>query len=210
MLARACAQDLFATAKTGRTWVHLNPDESAATLDQPRARITAAIGYLEEKGELTTQVTGLRHGFRLLEQTLDPDKLIADLQKNFADRERQNISRLRRVLAYAEQTGCLTRQLLEYFGENSESDCNDCSRCRHGEGQGLPRTAPLEPGASERAIANRLRAENHSALAHPRQLARFLCGISSPASTRAKLSRHPDFGTLGTFPFQKILKMLTA
>jgi ATP-dependent DNA helicase RecQ len=203
-------QDLFATAKPGRTWLHLNPDQSAAALGQPRARIAAAIGYLEEKGDLATQVTGLRHGYRLQQLPADPDKLIAELQQTFADRECQNIDRLRGVLAYAEQTRCLSRHLLDYFGEQGTSDCNDCSRCQHGAGQPLPRTAPLEPGAAEREIAHRLRAENHSALAHPRQLARFLCGISSPASTRAKLSRHPDFGTLGTFPFQKILKMLTA
>jgi ATP-dependent DNA helicase RecQ len=203
-------QNLFATAKPGRTWLHLNPDQSAEALCQPRERITAAIGYLEEKGELATQVTGLRHGYRLQQQPSDPDKLIAELQQTFADKERHNIERLRGVLAYAEQTRCLSRHLLDYFGEQGTSDCNDCSRCRHGEGQKLPRTAPLEPGATEREIALRIRAENHSALAHPRQLARFLCGISSPAATRAKLSQHPDFGTLGTYPFQKILKMLTA
>lgn len=204
----AFLRDLFATAKPGRTWLHLNPDESAMALGQPRGRITAAIGYLEEKGELTTQVTGLRHGYRLQEQTRDPEKLIADLQNTFAEKERQNISRLRGVLAYAEQTNCLTRHLLNYFGESNDSDCNDCSRCRSGEGQRLPRSAPLEPGDAEAKIAQRLRAENHASLTHPRQLARFLCGISSPAATCAKLSRHPDFGALGAFPFLKVLGML--
>ena len=202
-------QDLFATAKPGRVWSHLNPDESATALGQPRGRITAAIGYLEEKGELTTQVTGLRHGYRIHEPTADRQKLIGDLQKTFAQKEQQNISRLRGVLAYAEQNSCLTRQLLDYFGEKSDSDCNDCSRCQRGEGQSLPRTAPLETGTAENEIAQRLRAENHSALSHPRQLARFLCGITSPAASRARLSRHPDFGALGAFPFRKVLEMLT-
>jgi ATP-dependent DNA helicase RecQ len=39
-------------------------------------------------------------------------------------------------------------------------------------------------------------------------LARFLCGIASPAVTRAKLGRHPDFGALGEIPFRKILEMV--
>jgi ATP-dependent DNA helicase RecQ len=39
-------------------------------------------------------------------------------------------------------------------------------------------------------------------------LARFLCGIASPAATRAQLNRHPDFGALSEFPFQKILEMI--
>ncbi len=206
----AFLRELIATAKQGRVWAHLNPDESATALDQPRGRITAAIGYLEEKGELTTQVTGLRHGYRIHQPSSDRPKLIADLQKTFAQKEQQNITRLRGVLAYAEQNSCLTRQLLDYFGEKSDSDCNDCSRCQKGEGQKLPRTAPLETGAAEAEIAQRLRAEDHASLSHPRQLARFLCGITSPAVTRAKLSRHTDFGALGAFPFRKVLEMLSS
>jgi ATP-dependent DNA helicase RecQ len=200
--------DLFATARPGRVWFHLNPEESAAALNQPRGRITAAIGYLEEKGELEIQATGLRHGYRLQEQPPDQPKLIADLQQTFAERENRNVSRLRGVLAYAEQKICLTRHLLDYFGEQGTSDCNDCSRCKRGAGQSLPRTALLEPGAAEAAIAQRVRTENHASLVHPRQLARFLCGIASPAVTRAKLGRHPDFGALGEIPFRKVLEMV--
>ena len=203
-------QDLFATAKTGRIWSHIHPEASAADLKQPRGRITAAIGYLEEKGEVTVQATGLRHGYRRLQPTVEAGELIADLQKTFAEREQRNIARLRNVLDYAEQNRCLTRQLLDYFGETGTDECHDCSRCRQGQGQPLPRTAPLEPGAAETAIVQRVRAENHPALAHPRQLARFLCGLTSPAAQRAQLGRHPDFGALGAFPFQKVLGLLTS
>ena len=204
----AFLRELFATARPGRVWSHLNPDESAAALNQARGRITAAIGYLEEKGELTVQAAGLRHGYRLHGPVSNPQGLIADLQETFAQRERRDIARLRGVLAYAEQEGCLTRHLLEYFGEAVASDCEDCSRCRSGEGQRLPRTAPLEPGAGEAETARRVRAENHPTLAHPRQLARFLCGITSPAASHDKLNRHPDFGALGEIPFQRILGMV--
>jgi ATP-dependent DNA helicase RecQ len=204
----AFLRDLFATARTGRVWSHLNPDESAAALNQPRGRVSAAIGYLEEKGELTVQATGLRHGYRLQGPVPDLRQPIAHLQKTFAERETRDIDRLRGVLAYAEQNSCLTRHLLDYFGEKSASDCNDCSRCRTEEGQRLPRTAPLQPAAAEAEIVRRIRAENHPSLTHPRQLARFLCGITSPAAIRARLNRHPDFGALGAFPFQKVMGML--
>jgi ATP-dependent DNA helicase RecQ len=206
----AFLRDLFATARPGRVWVHLNPEESAAALNQPRGRVTAAIGYLEEKGDLELQATGLRHGYLRQQACPDRKKLIAELQQTFAEREQRNISRLRGVLAYAEQNSCLTRHLLNYFGETGASDCNDCSRCIQGERQPLPRTAPLEPGAAEVEIARRVDAEKHPCLTHPRQLARFLCGITSPAALRAQLGRHPDFGALGSLPFQKILGMLTS
>jgi ATP-dependent DNA helicase RecQ len=54
----------------------------------------------------------------------------------------------------------------------------------------------------------RLRAEGHAALRAKRQLARFLCGISSPAVTRDRLTRHDDFGCLESVPFAKVLEYL--
>ncbi len=206
----AFLQSLFATARPGRIWSRLNPDDSAAALNQPRGRITAAIGYLEEQGAVSVQATGLRHGYRLKQPVDDGRSLVERLQTTFAQRETRDIARLRQVLAYAEQRGCLTRQLLDYFGEAGAGDCTDCSRCRRGAGQPLSRTAPLEPDAAAAEIAARVRAEAHPCLAHPRRLARFLCGLASPAANRARLSRHRDFGALGQFPFQKVLALVEA
>jgi ATP-dependent DNA helicase RecQ len=50
-----------------------------------------------------------------------------------------------------------------------------------------------------------LRAGNPDALETPRQAARFLAGITSPAGTRAKLTRHPLFGALNDRRFLDIL-----
>jgi ATP-dependent DNA helicase RecQ len=50
-----------------------------------------------------------------------------------------------------------------------------------------------------------LNSERHPALRGARQVARFLCGISSPAITRAKLTRHDAFGLLTGVPFGDIL-----
>jgi ATP-dependent DNA helicase RecQ len=53
-------------------------------------------------------------------------------------------------------------------------------------------------------------AENHPALTSPRQLARFLCGMSSPATTRARLTRHPACGLLADLPFAEVLAIAGA
>ena len=53
----------------------------------------------------------------------------------------------------------------------------------------------------------RLRAEKHEALRTPRQLARFLCGISSPATTRAKLRKRPEFGQWSHIRFADVLAL---
>jgi ATP-dependent DNA helicase RecQ len=43
------------------------------------------------------------------------------------------------------------------------------------------------------------------ALGAPRQVARFLCGLSSPAISAAKLTRHPLYGALAEVPFAQVL-----
>jgi ATP-dependent DNA helicase RecQ len=52
--------------------------------------------------------------------------------------------------------------------------------------------------------------ERHPALATPRQLARFLSGMTSPAATRAGLTRHDAFGMLADIPFREILDLVNA
>jgi ATP-dependent DNA helicase RecQ len=52
--------------------------------------------------------------------------------------------------------------------------------------------------------------EKHAALATPRQLARFLCGMASPAAMRARLTRHQAFGMLAELPFADVLAIAEA
>jgi ATP-dependent DNA helicase RecQ len=63
-------------------------------------------------------------------------------------------------------------------------------------------------GDRDAAVLRDLRAENHAALATPRQLARFLCGINSPSASRAKLGKHKLFGAYGTVPFRAIMEFI--
>ena len=70
----------------------------------------------------------------------------------------------------------------------------------------MPLEAPgARPVEAEAGLLRQLRAESHDALATPRQLARFLCGIASPATTRAKLRTHALFGAFESVPFQEVL-----
>ena len=50
-----------------------------------------------------------------------------------------------------------------------------------------------------------MRAQYPSALGNPRQAARFLCGLSSPALTKTKLSQHQLFGALAERHFGEVL-----
>jgi ATP-dependent DNA helicase RecQ len=54
-----------------------------------------------------------------------------------------------------------------------------------------------------------LQAEHPVELGQPRQLARFLCGLSSPATTRAKLSRNEHYGALAAHHFAAVLRAVS-
>jgi ATP-dependent DNA helicase RecQ len=199
-------RDVFANAKKLKTWSLLDVHAIGKALDVPRERIVAALTFLEERGDLIVQVTGVRQGFRRLKKVTDGRPLTKTMVDRFLTRERRDTERLDEVMSFATHSGCRTRHLLTYFGEPAENDCRHCGWCRG------DRPAPIPPpgrrgiAPSECAGIEKLLAERHPALVAPRQVARFLCGITSPALTRSKLTRDPRFGALERVPFRTVLE----
>jgi ATP-dependent DNA helicase RecQ len=195
---------LMGQAREGRTWRTLDTVAAAEALCEPRSRIVKALGYLEEQGDLVLQVQGVRQGYRRLPAHPDVERLGATLAERFLGREAREVARVRTMLEYGQGQTCLTRALLACFGEALDRDCGHCGPCL-GE---TPVPAPAGPGRSlgreARALVERLRAEGHDALKSPRQMARFLCGLTSPATVRARLKSHALFGSLADVPFARV------
>ncbi len=121
------------------------------------------------------------------------------------------MGRVRSMLDFAIEPGCLTARLTSYFGEELPgSHCGHCGPCLGESLEPLPEAPRLAFDAEHRAIVKGVKAEGHKALATPRQLARFLCGLASPATTRAKLAKDPRFGALADFSFSRVLKLAQA
>jgi ATP-dependent DNA helicase RecQ len=200
----AFLRSLWQHARKGRTWYSLDIDEVSRAINEPRDRIVKAVGYLEEKGDLVVQAAGLRLGYRRERATVDRPALEAAMTVRFARREEHDIARTRLVCDWAAADGCLTRRLLEYFGEK-RGDCGHCGRCAGEPARPLPATPRKPLGEPEAARLRALLAQDHPALATPRQLTRYLCGISSPATTHAKLRNQPDFGVWQMTPFAEVL-----
>ena len=140
----------------------------------------------------------------------DPGDLreLADrLDAQFKKRENADLARLHEVLTLAEQPGCLTAFVTAHFGEKLAAPCGHCDRCRGISPQPVPRTRHAAPSDEDLLAIQDLREQRLAPLKTPRQLARFLCGITSPAVTRARLSRHDAFGLLEHLPFGEVLAL---
>jgi ATP-dependent DNA helicase RecQ len=203
----AYLRKVFAAAKRARAWATIDLEDAASRLQTSRERLTRALGYLEEKGDLLLKVAGVRQGYRRKTRLADRAALERSLVERFETRERNDVARTRQVLALVEEPGCLVRRLLAHFGEELGRDCGHCGPCLGERSARLPsRENSLEARLDAEAISE-LRAEHPGALGTPRQLARFLCGLSSPRLTRAKLTRHSLYGRLEAASFLAVMEM---
>ncbi|MEX2382458.1 MAG: RecQ family ATP-dependent DNA helicase [Opitutales bacterium] len=199
----------FSCASKATKWFHIDLSAAAERMETTRDHLMRAFTYLEEQGDLTLKVAGLRQGYRLKITPADVGALKRELIERFATREQNDIDRLQQVVYLTEHPGCLVRSLLGYFGEAFDRDCGHCDRCL---GETVPGTATqAEPSvpAVDHSQLEELRVKHPEALGAPRQAARFFCGLTSPRLTRAKLTRHPLFGSLSGSPFRQVLEAVS-
>src|SRR5215216_524613 len=198
---------LIAGGKTGRIWTSIDPERAAADLGEERSRIVAALGYLEQKALVELKPSDVRQRYTVLEHPGSLSQLVERLAERFDRREQAEIERIGRVLSLVTHDGCQVRALVGYFGETRAEPCGHCSFCLDGKAQELPEASPRPAPETvvDRRALEALQAEHPEALGEPRQRARFLCGITSPATTRAKLTREPLFGALVDHRFADVL-----
>ena len=210
---RRFIDSIFNSAKKGRVWYHLDPTELATHLRTERERILRALHYLEEHQlvEIRTKEVRLRFT-REDHAALDVEPLLTTLGQRFDRREQQEVGRIQQVLQLVTNEGCQTAALVGYFGEMLDGPCGHCTYCDRGRPQSLP-PPPLAPPIESVLDARKfgdLRNAYPDALGAPRQQARFLCGLTSPALAHARLSSNRLFGVLGEHRFGDVLAWCAA
>ncbi|MCP5560301.1 MAG: RecQ family ATP-dependent DNA helicase [Verrucomicrobiaceae bacterium] len=200
---------LLNAGKRGSKWTTLTLNDEAIALDEEPARLIKALSWLAEAGDIELRPSHIRQRYELCGDptTRDPGVIAKKLCELFADRESRDVERLEQVLKLAAHPGCLQQWLLAYFGEKMPNRCGQCSSCeeRPKKPRIIPQTQrpPIEPEAI--AAMHEVMAERHAALRSARQIARFFCGLTSPATTRNRLTRHDSFGMLDHLPFADVL-----
>ena len=188
-------------------WFRIDLDKTAEALKQPRDRIVRAFDYLAEQRLVELKAEGVRQTYRLLKQPADRQSLADDLFRRLTEREKRELERLQQVLTLAAHDGCQVALLAGHFGERLEKPCGHCSWCTSG--RRPARLLPRPQRAIDEATLHRARAlaaEKPDVFGGPRALARFLCGLSSPRLTSARLGSHALFGVFSDVPFAKVFE----
>jgi ATP-dependent DNA helicase RecQ len=203
---RTFLKKLFAQAKKGKTWFSIDLEAAAQKMGEDRKRLVSALNYLEEKGEMVLKVAGLRHGYRFVERPASSEVVAQRIHKRFQQSEKRDVERMQQVVDFCTSSACSVRQVLAYFGEELDKDCGHCDRCLGHAIPAMPESRDKELSSAELQVIRTLMQEGHQALKAPRQVARLLCGLASPAASRARLTRDPRFGSMAHYRFADIAK----
>ena len=207
---RKLIKQILEAGEMKRWWLYFYPTLLAEKFNMPRDKIVAALNGLQSAGDIILSVWGVRQGYKLKKDPGDLRELTASLVEKFQARELSDLARLRQVLGLSAFRGCLTGYLTKHFGEILKEPCGHCDRCRGVPAKTIKRPKFRRVTDEEIAAVRKLVEEKHAALNTPRQLARFLCGMASPAATRARLTRNSAFGLLAELPFSEVLAIAEA
>jgi ATP-dependent DNA helicase RecQ len=200
--------NLLDSATKAKTLYTLSLPVVARRLGQERSRLVKALDYLEERGWLELKVSDLSHGYRRLRDLADPDRVADQLHARLVEREVGEIERTAQVFAMLSAKSCMAATLSQHFGESLEQACGRCSACRADGPYELAAASTPTVGRAAIMAIESLQRKFPQQLATPRQQARFLCGLTTPALTRAKLTRDPNFGICDSVAFPAVLDQL--
>ena len=201
-----CAGVLSSLTK-GRTWFMLNTVLAAQKLGVDRQRVIRAVDHMSEQNWIEVQVSDLVHGYRKLKNIEDSKTLADELYERLATREKSEVERLDEFFNLALATSCQPQTLSTHFGESTEP-CGECTACLGDGPWEIPEKGFRPIGSSALKLLEDVSAEYPDRFVQPRDQARFLCGLTSPGFTRARLSRHPSFGVCDRIPFSDVLEQL--
>lgn len=196
-----------------RTWFYLDVESVASALAVRRAEVVGVLDTMDERGFIDLQSSGMRYPYRILRHPEDVEALATTLHARALDRESRELGRLAEVFDLVEATDCQTARLAAHFGTPIDGTCGHCAACLEPEraralrAQLVVDDGPVDSETIEQAKALASQdARSARALRDPRAVARFLCGLPSPAASRAKLHRHSMFGRLAHRRFLTVLK----
>ncbi|MBT8038051.1 MAG: RecQ family ATP-dependent DNA helicase [Verrucomicrobiae bacterium] len=169
-------------------------------------KLVALFRELEAGGEVKLKMSHSLAHYRVKNEPEKLRVLVDEVMDVIEEHTNHDVARIRMVFEMAVSRKCIAASLVGYFGEKLPEPCGRCASCL---GKARPRKWPRseveEVTLEEMEKIQVLVAERRPALSSPHRLARFLCGIYSPAMMRYRLYQHRDWGMLSRLGFDEVL-----
>lgn len=174
-------------------------------------RLLKVLRELEGGGEVRLKLSHSLIHYRVKREPANLADLVGEMMEAFEKHSGHDMARIDAVFKMAVSRRCLAAALVGYFGEVLAQACGRCSACT---AESIPRKLPVskteEMGLHELERIQSLVSEKRPALSSPERLARFLCGIYSPAMMRYRLYSHREWGMLERLPYDDVLAIARA
>ncbi|MGL5224906.1 MAG: RecQ family ATP-dependent DNA helicase [Aeromonas sp.] len=202
---RQFLEQLFNCAPLARSWCTMDFDALWQGYQGERSRAVAALDYLQQQGWIELESKQMTEVYRITGQEWDCAQEAERLHALFVQKEQSELARLQRLLDFFTSEQCLSHRLSHYFADEAAPvRCGHCSVCRGAAAQLPTLPALVMPNAAGiRAWCDPLIA--HVGHVEARVLTRFLCGISSPLTSKGQARSLAGSGQLAAHPFAAVL-----
>lgn len=199
---------LLSCSKKRKIWFSIDIAEAMKKLNCERSRIVKALDYFGEQGWIELKASGLVHGYRKLKPFESKQQIANSFFEKVESREAGEVQRSRQIFELAAAKECQAAMLSAHFGQSLDEPCGRCSFCVGDGPFEIPDPEYGDLDTSTLGTVRQLVAEHSNSLNSARAIARFLCGIRSPALTKAKLTRHESFGSCTEIPFDHVMQQI--
>lgn len=195
---------IFQCAPKAKTWCTLDFEALWMNYQADRQRVVAAIDYFNEQGWIELESKQITDVFTIASTQTPISELTEHLYQLFHQKEHNEIKRIKAMLSFFEESECLSHKLANYFADHhAPTKCGHCSVCRGNQAK-LPSTYLGEANISQlNSWINTLLSASSEPLTNE-AITRFLCGITTPLSTKLKASKMAGFGKLELMSFDEV------
>ncbi|MGY8869420.1 MAG: RecQ family ATP-dependent DNA helicase, partial [Pseudomonadales bacterium] len=208
---------IFANTTFKKVWGNPNFETLFENYQCERARVVAALEYLQEQGCITLETKRITEVFSVNSGVLAESDLAVRLYNYFAEKEQKEIARIATLVRFFELPRCLSHHLALYFDDaHSPEICGHCSVCKgqvaklaYSSAVQWPEDAQVSRiiDTVEQHLAEKtagLSSLERSIARSQENISRFLAGISVPVFNRYKVRKLQGFGSCEHLRYEDI------
>lgn len=195
---------IFQCSTKARTWCSVDFDALWLSYHTERKRVIAAIDYFHEQGWIELESKQITDVYKVLNTQMPKQELVTILYDLFIQKEHSEINRIQSMIQFFQSEQCLSYALAGYFSDfNAPQECHHCSVC-NGNIARLTKDE-LQP-IDKLQIIQWIQTYQQATvqMLSSKAISRFLCGLTTPLSTKLKANQMEGFGKLERYPFSEI------